>query len=28
MVYMPETSRRPVDERYALKEEITSFADG
>lgn len=28
LVYMPETSRRQVDERYALKEDITSFADG
>ena len=28
LVYMPETSRRQVDERYALKDDITSFADG
>jgi MOSC domain-containing protein len=28
LVYMPETSRRQVDNRYALKDEITSFADG
>ena len=28
LVYMPETSRRRVDTRYALQEEITSFADG
>jgi len=28
LVYMPETSRRKVDTMYALKDEITSFADG
>lgn len=28
LVYMPETSRRLVDNRYVLKDEITSFADG
>jgi uncharacterized protein YcbX len=28
LVYMPETSRRQVDKSYALKDEITSFADG
>ena len=28
LVYMPETSRRQVDNRYALEDEITSFADG
>ena len=28
LVYMPETSRRLVDKTYALKDDITSFADG
>jgi hypothetical protein len=28
LVYMPETSRRLVDREYALKDDITSFADG
>jgi uncharacterized protein YcbX len=28
LVYMPETSRRQVDKSYALKDDITSFADG
>jgi len=28
LVYMPETSRRQVDTRYALQDDITSFADG
>jgi len=28
LVYMPESSRRLVDNKYALKNEITSFADG
>ncbi|MEP6749303.1 MAG: MOSC N-terminal beta barrel domain-containing protein [Bacteroidota bacterium] len=28
LVYMPETSNREVDKRYARNQEITSFADG
>jgi uncharacterized protein len=28
LVYMPETEQRKVDERYARKNEITSFTDG
>ena len=28
LVYMRETSRRPVNKKYAMKDEITSFADG
>jgi uncharacterized protein YcbX len=28
LVYMPDTSSREVDKRYALNNEITSFADG
>src|SRR5579864_153130 len=28
LVYLPETSRREVDKRYALKDDITSFSDG
>jgi len=28
LVYMPDTERRKVDERYAINNEITSFSDG
>ena len=28
LVYMPDTSNREVDKRYALNNEVTSFADG
>ncbi len=28
LVYMPDTSRRKVDEKYALHDDITSFSDG
>jgi uncharacterized protein YcbX len=28
LVYMPDTTSRPVDQRYALNKEIVSFADG
>ena len=28
LVFMPDTSRRPVDSEFAFKEEIVSFADG